>query len=167
MKGYSLSIRNFLRTLYLSVEEWWVDVTPHKMNRYTKVSGGRSVRKGFNIFTWRKQPWSGRPPDYRGFTIIIGHTRIGNTPLDEWSAQFWDLNLIRHSTKFIYLFIYFFFWQRLSRCAVTNLYNVFYSVNTQLNITTVLLYIHPGHIMVTCFDRKRSSWGNWEYFKFQ
>jgi len=31
---------------------------------------------------------------------------------------------------------------------------VFYSVNTQQNISTVLLYTHSSHIMATCFDRK-------------
>ena len=49
--------------------------------------------------------------------------------------------------------------QRPSRCVVTNLYNVLYSVNTQLRISTVILYIHSGHIMATCFERKRASSG--------
>jgi len=39
------------------------------------------------------------------------------------------------------------------------LYNVLYSANTQLYISTVILYIPSGHIMATCFDRKRSSSG--------
>ena len=42
---------------------------------------------------------------------------------------------------------------------VTKLYNVIYSANTQLYISIVILYIHSGHIMGTCFDRKRSSSG--------
>ena len=50
-------------------------------------------------------------------------------------------------------------WQRPSRCVVTKLYNVLHSVNTQLYISTVILHIHSGHIMATCFDRKRSSSG--------
>ena len=43
----------------------------------------------------------------------------------------------------------------------TNLYKVVYSVNTQqyTTISTVILYIHLGHIMATCFNRKRSSSG--------
>ena len=31
---------------------------------------------------------------------------------------------------------------------------VLYSVNTQLYTSTVIFYIHSGHIMATCFDRK-------------
>ena len=44
------------------------------------------------------------------------------------------------------------------------LYNVLYSVNTQLYISTVILHIHSGHIMATCFDRKRSSSGQYGTF---
>jgi len=50
-------------------------------------------------------------------------------------------------------------WQRSSRCVLTNLYNVLYTVSTQQYISTVILYIHSGHIMATCFERKRSSSG--------
>ena len=50
-------------------------------------------------------------------------------------------------------------WQRPSRCVVTKLYTVLYSVNTQLYISTVILHIHSGHIMATCFNSKRSSSG--------
>ena len=41
----------------------------------------------------------------------------------------------------------FFFWQRPFSCVVTKLYNAFYSVNTKLNISTVLLYI-PIYICI-------------------
>jgi len=41
----------------------------------------------------------------------------------------------------------------------TYLYDVLYSVNTQLYISTVILYMHSDHIMATCFDRKRPSSG--------
>ena len=50
-------------------------------------------------------------------------------------------------------------WQRPSHCVATHLFNVLYSVNTQLYISRVILYIHSGHIMATCFGRKRSSSG--------
>jgi len=50
-------------------------------------------------------------------------------------------------------------WQRPSRCVVTKLYNVLYSINTQLYMSIVILHIHSGHIMATCFDRKRLSSG--------
>jgi len=39
------------------------------------------------------------------------------------------------------------------------LYNVLDTVNIQQYISTVILYIHSGHITATCFDRKRSSSG--------
>jgi len=45
-------------------------------------------------------------------------------------------------------------------CSSTDIiivYNVLHSVNTQQYISTVVLYIHSGHIMTICFDRKRSS----------
>jgi len=37
-----------------------------------------------------------------------------------------------------------------------NLYNVLYSINTQIYISTVTLYIHSVHITATCFNDKRS-----------
>jgi len=40
-----------------------------------------------------------------------------------------------------------------------NLYNVLYSIKSQLYISTVILYIYSGHIMATCFDCKQSSSG--------
>jgi hypothetical protein len=39
-----------------------VDVTLHKMKRYPEVGGGRSARKGWNLFTWRQQSWSVQAP---------------------------------------------------------------------------------------------------------
>jgi len=38
------------------------------------------------------------------------------------------------------------------------LYNVLYTINAQQYISTEI-YIESGHIMATCFDRKRSSSG--------
>jgi hypothetical protein len=38
------------------------------------------------------------PPCYRGFTITLRHTTLGNTPLFEWSALRTDLYLITHIT---------------------------------------------------------------------
>ena len=55
-------------------------------------------------------------------------------------------------------------WQRPTRCVVTNLYNIFYTVCTQQYISTVILYIQSGHITATCFDRKRSSSGQYRTF---
>jgi len=42
--------------------------------------------------------------------------------------------------------------------------NVFYTVSTQQYIITVIKYIQSGHITATCFDRKRSSSGQWRTF---
>jgi len=48
-----------------------------------------------------------------------------------------------------------------SRCVVTNLYNVLYSVSTQQYINTVILYIHSGHLKNVLYwpedDRLRSK----------
>ena len=55
-------------------------------------------------------------------------------------------------------------WRRPSRCTVTGLYNVLYTVNTQQYISTVILCIHSGHFMATCFDRKWPSSGQWRTF---
>jgi hypothetical protein len=41
---------------------------------------------------------SGPEPPYRGFTIILRHTTLGMTPLDEWSARRIDLYLTAHNT---------------------------------------------------------------------
>jgi len=43
--------------------------------------------------------------------------------------------------------------------SVADFYNVLFTVNTQHYISTVVLYIHSGHISAKCFDRKRSSSG--------
>jgi len=39
------------------------------------------------------------------------------------------------------------------------LYDVLYTVSTQQYIITGIKYILSGHIMATCFDRKRSYSG--------
>jgi hypothetical protein len=39
-----------------------------------------------------------RPHHYRGFTIILRHTTLGRTPLDEWSAQYRNLYLTTPNT---------------------------------------------------------------------
>ena len=64
----------------------------------------------------------------------------------------------------MHLMLWSSFWQKPSRCAVTNLYNLFYTVNTQQYISTVILYVQSGHITATCFDRKRSSSGQYRTF---
>ena len=47
----------------------------------------------------KQQPPSRRePPHYRGFTIILRHTTLGRTSLDERSARHRDLYLTTHNT---------------------------------------------------------------------
>jgi len=38
------------------------------------------------------------PPNNQGFTITPRHTKLGKTPLDEWSARHRDLYLTTHNT---------------------------------------------------------------------
>ena len=48
---------------------------------------------------WRRPAFSKQGPlHYRGFTIILRHTALGRTPLDEWSARRRDLYLTTHNT---------------------------------------------------------------------
>ena len=47
---------------------------------------------GHFIFSVAQQPPSGpRPPHWRGFTITLRHTTLGQTPLEEWLARRTDL----------------------------------------------------------------------------
>jgi hypothetical protein len=82
----------------LSAEERLVDVIPREIYRYPVVRGGR-VREKFRIYVHctNSHGWP-RSYHYRGFTIILRHTTIGNTPLDKWSPQRWNLHPIRHNT---------------------------------------------------------------------
>jgi len=50
-------------------------------------------------------PWPGPgpgsgpgPPHFRGLTIILRHTTLSRTPLDEWSARRRDLYLTTNNT---------------------------------------------------------------------
>ena len=49
------------------------------------------------VFRASTRPSGPELTDYRGFTItLIGHTTLGRTPLDEWSARRRDLSLTTH-----------------------------------------------------------------------
>jgi hypothetical protein len=51
------------------------------------------------FFTMTQQPlMRPGPPHYRGFMIILRHTTLGRTPLNEWSARRRDLYLTTHNT---------------------------------------------------------------------
>jgi hypothetical protein len=39
-----------------------------------------------------------RPPNFRGLVITLRHTKLGRTPLDEWSARRRDLYLTTQNT---------------------------------------------------------------------
>ena len=47
---------------------------------------------------WRNSSRGPRPSHYWGFMIILRHTTLGRTPLDEWSARRTDLYLTTHNT---------------------------------------------------------------------
>jgi hypothetical protein len=46
-----------------------------------------------------KAPCGPNPPHYRGFKIILRHTTIDRTPLDEWLVRRRDLYLTTHTTQ--------------------------------------------------------------------
>jgi hypothetical protein len=81
--------------LSLSVEEWLVDVSLCKKNRMEK---GRAREKVLIYFYGANNHGQRKPPHYWRLTITFGHTSIGSTPLDEWSAQRWDRHLIRRAS---------------------------------------------------------------------
>jgi hypothetical protein len=70
-----------------------------KMNCCPLKGRGRSVTEMFEFISMVQTALVDLgPPHYRGFKITLRHTTIGRTPLDEWSTQRWDLDLIRHNT---------------------------------------------------------------------
>jgi hypothetical protein len=51
-------------------------------------------------FLWRFDTIEGHGLPWRGFAItFIGHTTLGRTPLDEWSARRTDIYLTTHNTQ--------------------------------------------------------------------
>jgi hypothetical protein len=53
----------------------------------------------FQFIFMAKQPLLGSEPShYRYFTITLRHTRLGKTPLDEWSIRLRDFYLTTHNT---------------------------------------------------------------------
>jgi hypothetical protein len=49
------------------------------------------------FFLWLDSPSGSRPPDCRDFETTLRHTKLGRTPMDEWSARRGDLYLTAHS----------------------------------------------------------------------
>jgi len=59
----------------------------HQSPNNTKKPVNESLNAS-SYFLWRFHPISGHGPTIMGFTItLIGHTTLGRTPLDEWSAR--------------------------------------------------------------------------------
>jgi hypothetical protein len=54
---------------------------------------------GYFFYHGATVPSGPRLPHYRRFMIILRHTTIGKTPLDEWSARHRDLHLTTHNTR--------------------------------------------------------------------
>jgi len=52
----------------------------------------------FILLPWRNSPSGPGPSHFRGFMIILRHTTVGRTPLDEGSARIRDLHLTTHYT---------------------------------------------------------------------
>jgi hypothetical protein len=50
------------------------------------------------VLPWRNSRSRPRLPHYRGFIIILRHSTLGRTPLDEWPALRRDLYLTKHNT---------------------------------------------------------------------
>jgi len=50
------------------------------------------------LFLWKQQPHSRLGSHHQGFTIILRHTTLDRTPLDESPASRRDLYLTTHST---------------------------------------------------------------------
>ena len=61
-----------------------------------KLSALRIGRLFF--LSWHNNPSGPRPPHCREFMIILRHTTLSRTPLDEWSARHGDLYLPTHNT---------------------------------------------------------------------
>jgi len=51
------------------------------------------------FLSWRNSPSGPGPPHYRGFTITLGHTTLGGTPLDEWSARYLRPNVAKWNRR--------------------------------------------------------------------
>jgi hypothetical protein len=49
------------------------------------------------FFLWLDSPSGPRPPDCRDFETTLRHTKLGRTPMDEWSVHRRDLYLTAHS----------------------------------------------------------------------
>ena len=75
--------------------------THQHFEKHTKLHHKRSRTTEFIVIflQWRFDPNFCHDLPLRGFAItLVGHTKIGRTPLDEWSARGWDLYLPAHNS---------------------------------------------------------------------
>jgi hypothetical protein len=80
----------------LSKNDWWMWVRV-KWTITPRLEEGGVCEKFWIYVHGANSHGRPRPPHYRGFTITLGHTKIGSTP-GRGSAQRWDLHL-RHSPQ--------------------------------------------------------------------
>ena len=92
------------------------------------------------------------PPKLHTHFSCTPHCHVPLPFLHPWFDHLSNIGWAVQIVKF--LTIKFSFWQIPTRFVVKKLYNVLYTVSTQQYISTMILYIHSGHIMATCFDRK-------------
>jgi hypothetical protein len=85
-----------LLSLSLSKNDWWI----WPLVKWTVILRLEEGGKVWIYFYGANNHGRPRPPHCRGLTITLGHTTIGSTPLDEWSAQRCDLHLISHNPRF-------------------------------------------------------------------
>jgi hypothetical protein len=80
-----------------------VEVREDRTERWRKsqnedVSNLQSLLNLFFFSNGATVPNGPGPPHYRRFTIILRHTTLGRTPLDEWPARRRDLHLTSQNT---------------------------------------------------------------------
>jgi hypothetical protein len=87
-----------LRQLYKALTHWHTLVLTVvqflKKHEVSEAGCASVVRRGKHLLWWSPFFFSGAtapnrpgPPHYRGFTIILRHTTLSRTSLDEWSAR--------------------------------------------------------------------------------
>ena len=74
-------------------------VTYIKRKLPTAETGRKTKVIKFFFLLWLDGPSGATPPHCRGFEIKLRHTKLGRTPLDEWSARRRHSCLTTHNTR--------------------------------------------------------------------
>jgi hypothetical protein len=86
-----------------NVRYFWRGVTEIKVSYHSRINlapdGKSNLLLIFPRMARQTLLGQGPPPHYRGFMIILRHTTLGGTPLDEWLTQRRDLYLTTHNTQ--------------------------------------------------------------------